>query len=410
MNKLLIAILSVVMLLPACGNRNTTAEKKPVQSEDPYLIILSLDGFRWDYPDKANTPTLDSLAKVGIKAESLKPCFPTKTFPNHYSIATGLYPDNHGLVLNRFYATDLGKNYSISKRETIIDGDFYGGTPMWNVAEMQGMKSATLFWVGASADINGRHASHWSLYNEELPLGSRIDSVETWLSLPENERPHLIMWYYHEPDAVGHHFGPDSPEVVAEVEKLDAFVGDFFTAMRKLPIYDQLNFIVTSDHGMAQLSPDRVIILDDIIDTADLEFWNGSNPVMNLKVKPGKKEKVYNDIYQKHKYLLVWKHGEIPKEYHYGNNIRTQDITIASDSGWSFYWSWKQRNSLGTHGFLNSCKDMHAIFYGAGPVFKKDYIQPTFNNIDIYPLVGEILNLKMPECDGKLENVKGVLK
>jgi len=410
MNKYLFAILSVVIMLSACGNRTVATKNNTDKNKDPYLIILSLDGFRWDYPDKANTPTLDSLAKVGVKAESLKPSFPTKTFPNHYTIATGLYPDNHGLVLNRFYATDLGKAYSISNRDAVTDGEFYGGQPMWNVAEDQGVTTATLFWVGASADINKKQSSHWSLYNEQLPQQARIDSLVKWLKLPEEQRPHLIMWYYHEPDYTGHNFGPNSPETIAKVEEMDRFVGNFFAAMRQLPEFDELNFIVTSDHGMAQLSPDRVIILDDIIDTTDLEFWNGSNPVMNLKVKQGKEEKVYKDIYGKHKHLLVWKHGEIPEEYHYGNNIRTQDITITSDSGWSFYWSWKQHNSLGTHGFLNSCKDMHAIFYGAGPAFKTNHIQPTFNNVDIYPLVGEVLNLKMPECDGKLENVKGILK
>ena len=397
-------LLLFTVFLSSCGsNKNEQATK-------PYLIVLSLDGFRWDYPDKANTPTFDSLAKVGVKAESLKASFPTKTFPNHYTIATGLYPDHHGIVLNSFHAPDLGKNYSISKRETIIDGDFYGGTPMWNVAEMQGTKSATLFWVGASSNVNGRHASHWSFYNEELPMEARIDSLVSWLSLPENERPQLIMWYFHEPDAIGHHYGPNSKEVVAEVEKLDAAVGEFFAEMRKLPIFDQLNFIVTSDHGMAELSPNKVVLIDDFVDTNDLEFWDGSNPVLNLKVKTGKLDKVYNNSFAKHKHLLVWKHGEIPEELHYGNNIRTHDITIAADSGWSIYWSWRVGKSLGTHGYPNYCKDMHAIFYAAGPAFKNNFIQPTFNNVDIYPLVGEILNLEMPESDGEIRNVKGVLR
>lgn len=411
MKKLLLLLLVFPILFSCEGIiENKVNSGVKVEEEDPYLIILSLDGFRWDYTKNANTPTFDSLAKIGVQAESLKPSFPTKTFPNHYSIATGLYPDHHGIVLNRFHAPDLGKNYSISKRETIIDGDFYGGLPMWNVAEIQGTKSATLFWVGASADVNGMHASHWSLYNEELTLESRIDSLVNWLSVSEQKRPHLIMWYYHEPDAVGHHYGPNSAEVVSEVEKLDAFVGNFFTAMRKLPIYDKLNFIITSDHGMAELSLDKIIILDDYVDTNDLEIWDGSNPVYNIKTKPHNLEEIYGKLKGKHKHLLVWKHGEVPEELHYGTNIRTHDMTITVDSGWSIYWSWRQGESLGTHGFPNTCKDMHAIFYAAGPAFKKDFVQPTFNNVDIYPLVGEILNLKMPNSDGDIENVKGMLK
>lgn len=407
MKRIVYFLLFVSLGLSSCCRDDKSGNE---DNQQPYLIILSLDGFRWDYTDLANTPTLDSLKKVGSKAESLKPCFPTKTFPNHYSIATGLYPDHHGIVLNNFWADDLKKPYSIRNREAVTNGEFYGGQPMWNVAEDQGIKTATLFWVGASADIDNKRPRYWSTYFKGLSLDARIDSLSNWLQLPEEKRPHLIMWYYLEPDMVGHIYGPDSPELIAEVEKLDTFVGDFFTAMRKLPIFDQLNFIVTSDHGMAQLSPDKVIFLDEYIDTNDLTLWNGSNPVMNLKAKPGKIDKVYNDLKDKHNNLHVWKHGEVPANLNYGTHIRTQDLTIASDSGWSIYWSWKIGNSLGTHGFSNECKNMHAIFYAAGPAFKENHMQPTFNNVDIYPLVGEVLSINMPESDGKLENVSGLLK
>lgn len=403
MNKFSLIFLLSVMSFVSCQRADTLPKEN-------YLIILSLDGFRWDYPQKANTPTLDSLAKVGVKAASLKPCFPSKTFPNHYSIASGLYPDHHGLVLNRFHATDLGKNYSISDTKTVTDGEFYGGKPIWNVAEEQGVRTATLFWVGASADINDERPSHWSLYDEELSKQARIDSLYNWLSMPEETRPHLIMWYYHEPDETGHKFGPESREIVELIEELDRFLADFFTKMRKLPNYDEINFIITADHGMAELSPDKVILLDKVIDTADLEFTDGGNPVYNLKVKEGKLDKVYKQLNDYNKHLLAWKHNEVPDELHYGTNIRTHDITIVSDSGWSIYWSWYQGNGLGTHGFKNTCKDMHAIFYAAGPDFKVNYKQTTFNNIDIYPLAGEILNLKLPKVDGKIENVKGMIK
>jgi alkaline phosphatase D len=402
MNKLYIIAIILFVFSSSCSQKE--------KQNNNYLIMLSLDGFRWDYPDKANTPTLDSLARVGVKAQSLKPCFPSKTFPNHYSIATGLYPDHHGLVLNRFHAEDLKKNYSISKRKTVTDGDFYGGTPIWNLAEEQGLTSATLFWVGASADVNGEQASHWSYYDEELPQQARIDSISKWLSMPESKRPHLIMWYYHEPDATAHKFGPESQNTIALVEQLDMFLNNFFTQMRKLPIYNKLNFIITSDHGMSQLSPDRIILLDKVIDTADLEYADGGNPVYNLKVKDGKLDKVLNSINNSKKHITAWKHGTVPEMFHYGTNIRTLDITVVSDSGWSIFWSWKQGNGLGTHGYRNTNKDMHAIFYAAGPAFKNGYKQTTFNNIDIYPLAGKILNLKLPEVDGKIENVKSMLK
>jgi len=305
MKKVVILFAVAAIFISAC-------KKDVSKKEEPYLIVLSLDGFRWDYTQNAYTPTLDSLKKIGIIAESLKPSFPTKTFPNHYTIASGLYPDNHGIVLNGFYDPDLYKHYSLSDRVSIADGSFYGGEPIWVTAELQHVKAATLFWVGATAEIKNTRPSFWSYYKEDLPFESRIDSLYHWLSLPEQERPHLIMSYYHEPDLTGHIYGPESPELVSEVEKLDAHLNTLFTTLRRLNMYDQLNIIITSDHGMNSISPEREIILDQIIDTADLMYWDGWNPNYNLKVKEGKLDKVYNKLKEKQSNYQVWKHGELP--------------------------------------------------------------------------------------------------
>ena len=408
MKTLINALLAFSFLIFLYSCDSLKSDKQETDNQ-PYLIMLSLDGFRWDYCDMANTPTFDSLAMVGTKAESLKPSFPTKTFPNHYSMATGLYPDHHGIVLNNFHADDLGLDYAISNREAVTNGDFYGGQPIWNVAEDNGITTATLFWVGSEATIDNKQATHWLQYDKSLPKPARIDSLVKWLSLPVEERPHFIMWYYYEPDHTGHVYGPDSPELVAEVESLDKFVGDFFTAMRRLPIFPKLNFIITSDHGMAQLSPDRAVFLDQYVDTADIEFFNGWNPTMNIKARPGKIDKLYSQLKNANDHLKVYKHGELPPELNYGNNVRTQDITVYTDSGWSLGWSWRPDKSLGTHGFDNRDMDMHAIFFAAGPAVKKGYVHPTFNNVDLYPLAGEILDIQVPESDGKHENISGML-
>jgi len=343
-------------------------------------------------------------------AQSLKPCFPTKTFPNHYSIATGLYPDNHGIVLNNFYAPKLQLPYSIGNRESVSNGDFYGGDPIWNVAKSNGIKSATLFWVGSSAPINNQQPTYWSPYSEKLPLDARIDSVINWLNLPSDSRPHLIMWYYKEPDNIGHIYGPNSPELKSEIEKLDAFINDFFTEARKLANYNDLNFIITSDHGMSSINEDKEVYLSQIIDTNDIEFYDGGNPILNLKVKHGKIDKVYEELSNNGNNIEVWKHGEVPPKYHYGNNIRTQDIIVVAKPKWSVYYSKRWYDGQGTHGYTNDFKDMHSIFYAAGPAFKKNRLHPTFTNIDIYPLVGEILKINVPNSDGDIRNVIGMLK
>jgi len=198
------AILIGSIGLFSCKQSNRSDQNSQTQ---PYLVMLSLDGFRWDYADKVPTPNLDKIAKMGVKAESLQPSFPSKTFPNHYTIATGLYPDHHGIVLNAFYDPETDRYYSIRDRKTVEDGTFYGGEPIWNTAEKQGVKAGTFFWVGSDADIQKMHPSYWKKYEHNFPFEQRIDSVISWLQLPEEKRPHLILWYMHEPDSKGHRYG-----------------------------------------------------------------------------------------------------------------------------------------------------------------------------------------------------------
>jgi alkaline phosphatase D len=393
----------------ACSQKtNNTEIADTTASGKPYVIMLSLDGFRWNYPDHAQTPVLDSLKKVGVFSEMI-PCFPTKTFPNHYSMATGLYPDHHGIVLNNFYAPDLKMRYSISDRKSVGNGVFYGGEPIWITAKKQGIHTATLYWVGSEAAIKGIRPDIWYPYNHTLPFTSRIDSLVRWLSFPESKRPHLILWYYPEPDGYGHHYGPDGEKTKEMVEQLDRWLGEFFTAMRRLPVYNQLNFIITSDHGMGPISNNKEIILDHYIDTANLQYIDGNNPVYNFGVKPGKLETVYKKL-KTIPHLKVWKHDSLPARLHYGTNIRTHDLTVTADSNWSIYWSWHIGHGKGTHGYDNAWRAMHAIFYAAGPAFKTNYQQKSFENVDLYPLIAKILKLKPVQTDGHLSDVEKMLK
>jgi alkaline phosphatase D len=398
-----IALLATVLLF-GCGSRNQNNN----ENKQPYVIMLSIDGFRWDYTQFAVTPVLDSLAKTGVVAEALIPSFPTKTFPNHYTIATGLYPDHHGIVLNGFYADDLKMDYNKRDKSTVADSRFYSGEPIWTTAELQNVKAATLFWVGSEAECKGVRPTFWEKYNQNLSFDARIDSVYNWLSLPEAQRPHLVLWYYHEPDAIGHGAGPRSKELIAEIEKLDTYLGDFFTKMRTLQYFNKLNFIVTSDHGMGQLSPDKQVILDEIIDTANLAYFDGWNPNWNLKVKEGKLKEVYSNL-KKNEHIQVWYRDSIPDRLHYGTNTRTYDITVVAKPYWSIYWSWKIGNNFGAHGYDNNFKDMYTIFYAAGPAFKKDYIAPEFENVNIYPLIADIMKLKPAKTDGNIVNVDNML-
>jgi alkaline phosphatase D len=403
MRNTTLLILPIILLFFGCQEDNS----QDIPRE--YLIILSVDGFRWDYPDMCNTPTLDSLKEVGVKATSMRASFPTKTFPNHYTLATGLYPDHHGIVLNNFYADDLDRDYNKADKSTVQDPAFYSGEPAWITAEKQGMKSATLFWVGSEAPTDGMMPSYWKAYQHNLPFENRIDTLEKWLNRRSDYRPRLVFWYLHEPDNFGHIYGPEGDSTRIMVEYLDKYLGHFFHRMRKLVFFDHINFIITSDHGMSQLSEDRVILLDEYIDTSMFTVIDGWNPNFNFKVKPGYLDEVYNALSDV-PHLNVWKHGALPERLHYGHNSRTHDITLVPDPGWSAYWSWSIGRSKGTHGYDNDSQDMHTIFYGAGPAFKKGYEQPTFDNVDFYPLVIEILGLDPAPNDGNIENVRGMLK
>jgi len=381
------------------------------EKETPYVVMLSMDGFRWDYPDHVNTPNLDRIRDMGVKAYSLQASFPTKTFPNHYTMATGLYPDHHGLVHNNYYDPELDIFYSTRDREAVGNGKLYGGEPIWNTAEKQGIKAASLFWIGSEADINGMRQSTWNKYQHNLPYEQRIDSVIHWLSLPEEKRPHLITWYFDEPDSKGHKYGPGSEEVDQTIMYLDSLVGVFLQRLEELPIYEHINIIITSDHGMGPVAEERTIFLDDWLKKEWTFTIRGSSPVYNIKANEGCLDSIYNAL-KPVEHLSVWKPEEIPEKLNYGTNPRELDITVLADSAWSVEKIKENRSysSAGAHGYDNYNTDMHAIFYAAGPAFKKKHSHPTFENVDIYLLIAKILDLKPAKTDGDIKRVEDMLQ
>jgi predicted AlkP superfamily pyrophosphatase or phosphodiesterase len=373
-------------------------------------VIISLDGFRWDYPNKVSTPNLDMIAKEGVKAVSLIPSFPSKTFPNHYTIATGLVPDHHGLVNNAFYDANLGKSFSIGDNEARFSPDFYGGEPIWITAQKQGVRTASFFWVGSDVAIMGKHPDIWKMYDQDVPFIQRIDTIIKWLKLPLAQRPRLIMAYYHEPDGVGHNFGPDDSRTLKMVHELDSMTGILYQRIRQLSEAANINFIVVSDHGMGAISSERNVALADYIP----EFWpvriEGGNPNYNIYADGAWKDSTYYALKQV-KGLQIWKPEDVPAYLNYGSNPRVGDLIVVADSAWSVT---RNRPSLdysgGTHGYDIKNTDIHAIFYAAGPAFKQNYIHPSFQNTNIYSLLAYLLGIKPAETDGNLHEVINMLK
>lgn len=366
-------------------------------------VILSLDGFRWDYPAKTSTPALNRIARDGVKAVSLIPSFPSKTFPNHYTIATGLVPDHHGLVNNAFYYMELDKPYSLSNKVARFNPVFYGGEPIWITAKKQGVKTASFYWVGT--DVDDMHPDIWKRYNQQTPFSERIDTIVKWLKFPLAERPRLIMAYYHEPDEVGHHYGPDDKRTLKTVREMDAMVGKLYQQIKELPNADSINFIVVADHGMGAISSKRNIVLRDYIPQSWPVRIEGGTPNFNLYAQGAWKDSAYVAL-KKAPHIQVWKPAEVPAYLNYGKNPRVGDIIVVADSAWSVSISKPEIESTGgTHGYDPRDTDMHAIFYAVGPDFKKNYIQSSFQNIHIYPLLAYLLGIQPAKTDGDLKQV-----
>jgi predicted AlkP superfamily pyrophosphatase or phosphodiesterase len=397
MRKRIVLILLLSLSLSfACHNVQEKSED--LKKKTNYLVVLSMDGFRWDYTDGLPTPNFDRMAQKGAFAR-VQSSFPTKTFPNHYTIATGLYPDNHGLVNNIFYDPERQETYKIADRAKVQDGYYYQGEPIWNSAEKQGVKAATYFWVGSEADVQGMRPSIWKIYDKNIGFNQRADSVISWLQLPMGKRPKLIMWYVDQPDGVGHNFGPKSAEANNMVIQLDSLLGYFLDQLETLPQANQVNFILTSDHGMSKIDDQRMIPLGENLPGNWLQRYTGANPVVNLWSKEG-----YHDSLMLHlakiKHLKAYDSLTIPEHLHYMTNPRCGDIVVVADPGWSLTKSSYDHVSKGTHGYDPNFGEMDVIFYAMGPDFKENYKGKSFQNVDIYNLMAHLLHLEPAPNDG----------
>ncbi|MBP4136712.1 alkaline phosphatase family protein [Flavobacterium geliluteum] len=375
-------------------------------SKNSYVVLVSMDGFRWDYAKKFHLQNLKQIAQLGVHAKSMRPSYPSKTFPNHYAMVTGLYPDHHGIINNVFYDATLNESFSLSTKAK-NDSRFYGGNPIWNVAEQQGVKAASFFWPGS--DLDQKRPSIYKNYDGKIPYETRIDTIVKWLSLPEKERPHLVTLYFDEPDHTGHTYGPLSPENKKMILKMDSIIGQLTSKLDRLAIGKEINLIIVSDHGMADISDDKKIAVLDYLKPDWLDYKTVINPIMSLQAKPGYQDSIAKAL-KKVPHIKFWRAGQLPKRLHYGTNPRVHDFVIEAEKGYSLVSKNTQNIKGGTHGYDNKQKDMQAIFYAKGPAFKENKEVGSFQNIAIYPLIAHILDLKIEEVDGKLSEVKKVLK
>jgi len=371
----------------------------------PVVILISLDGWKHDYLDRANAPTLRALAAQGVLSEGLIPVFPSKTFPNHYTIVTGLYTEHHGIVSNTMFDDAIGERFTMSAA-TAKDSRWWGGEPLWVTAETQGQRSASMFWPGSEVEIKGVRPSHWKPYEDNYPHRDRINQVLDWLRLPVAERPTFITLYFSEVDSVGHRSGPDSTEVIEAAERIDAEIAALVAGVRELGLDSIVHYVIVSDHGMAQLSTDRVVVLDDYLDMTTVQTIDGS-PVIGLSPITGTTDDIVAALRDKHPQLSVYKREETPEHLHYRKHPRIPPVLAIAGDGWTLAtraqlasWQEQGRTLGGAHGYDPALKSMQGLLIATGPSFKQGEVVPPIENIHLYEMMARVLGLTPAPNDG----------
>ncbi|AZA80793.1 alkaline phosphatase family protein [Chryseobacterium lactis] len=382
----------------------------------PYVIMISTDGFRYDYAKKYNAENLLRLSDNGVQAKAMIPSFPSITFPNHWSLITGLYPSHHGLIDNFFYDYKRKEVYAMSNKKNAEDGSWYGGTPLWGLAEKQGMVSASLMWVGSASDAGGIRPSYYYPYHEKFTPSEKVDKVVNWLKLPEDKRPHFISLYFPEVDGSGHHFGPDAKETETAVHLIDQAVGDLVQKVNKLGLKN-VNFVFVSDHGMIKVDGGTPLEIPALLfDKNRFDFYN-SQTLLRVYVKNADEVKaVYKEL-KAHKTddYTVYLDKRLPHYLHFATRDdkynRIGQILLVPKAPKIFLEKGK-KTSVGKHGYNpRLVPEMKATFFAWGPEFKNHQVINEFSNVNVYPMVAEILGLKIEQpIDGKLKVLKETLK
>jgi predicted AlkP superfamily pyrophosphatase or phosphodiesterase len=388
----------------------------PGQVSKPYVILVSLDGFRYDYAKKYHAEHLLALGAEGASApEGMLPSYPSITFPNHYSIVTGLYPEHHGIVANSFYDPQRKETYSYHDSASVGDGTWYGGTPLWVLAEQQGMRSASFFWVGSEADIQGVRPTYYLKFDGGFPNPKRVEQVLAWLRLPPEQRPHFITLYFSDADSAGHRFGPDSPQVEEAVHELDREIGKLMNGLKE--IKSPVDLIVLADHGMVKVDGPPIRL--------DQNGLNASSfaPIVGLGLYPKTEDdarKAYEAMRGKSDKFAVYRRASMPAYLHFDSNPREGDPVVVPNGPYFITAdtdpNGQEHPPLGAHGYdATRMPEMKALFVAAGPDIRHGITLQSFENVNVYPLIAKILGLditklKTGPVDGKLSVLEGILQ
>ncbi|WP_265595998.1 nucleotide pyrophosphatase/phosphodiesterase family protein [Verrucomicrobium sp. BvORR106] len=385
----------------------------PKSANNRIVIVVGLDGFRSDYLLKFQPPALSKLAAEGVTTSRMIPSFPSLTFPNLYTLVTGLRPARHGIVGNSMYDPEFDAKFSLGS-PAVKEGRWWGGEPVWITAERQGIRSACMFWPGSEAEIQGRRPHDWRDYDGSVSAEKRVATVLEWLGRPEAERPRLVTLYFHEADSAGHKYGPDALETAEAVKVVDQSLGQLMAGIKQLGLEDRVHLICAADHGMTEVSPDRIINLADLIDLKTTEV-DSTGAVSGLRPKGETPEALVAKLTQPGARYKAYLASEVPEQWHFKDHRRIAPVILVADEGWSIVrkpvrTDEERRTFLkATHGFPPELPSMGATFIAWGPAYRRIASVPEFANTEVYSLICATLGIEPAENDGTGVLLPGVL-
>lgn len=395
-------LILALLLLSACPERHApAADGRP----DP-LLLISIDGFRHDYLDLADTPHIHRLIGSGLHADSLHQVFPTKTFSTHYTLVTGLHPGTHGVVANSMWDPEREASFSLGDRDAVGDGYWYrDGEPIWVTAENQGLTAATYFWPGSEARIRRVRPTHWKPYAGDVPHDERIAEVIDWATAPNGERADFMTLYFSVVDSLGHAHGPAAAEVLGAVERMDAELGELFDGLETAGRFDDMHIVLVSDHGMSAIDPERYIMLDEHLDLGRVHVsdWGPAAQIWSGDLSS---REIVEALEGAHPRMRVWAREDIPERYRFDNHHRVPDVLAEADPGWMISnraYLADRRPPKGMHGWDPAHGEQHGIFIARGPRLAAGSRSPAVHSVDLYALMSELLDLEPAEHQGSLD-------
>jgi len=391
-------ILCFALLLAGCAGLRTASSPAPQST----VVLVSIDALRADALGSGTMPTLDAIAASGVHARWMNPSYPTLTFPNHYTLVTGLHPDHHGMIHNKM--RDAGIGQFVSKDASAADGRWWaGGEPLWATMERAGQPSAVLFWPGSMAEIHGQRPSRWRPFDKTMTVDARVRQILDWLDAPIAQRPRFIAAYFDQVDVAAHQCGAHCPGAIAAQREVDAGLAKLRAGIAARSHGRRIDLVVVSDHGMADVANGNIRYLDDIVPSDSIEFED-DGPIVLVAPRAGHEAEAMR-LVGRHDHSECWRRESLPSAWHYGSNPRIPAIVCQADEGWLLETHSDTpfaQPVKGEHGYAPETPSMRATFVAEGPDFRRGVQLPPFDNVDVYPLLARLLGVPALPNDGDI--------